>query len=106
MSADLAHPRRSPVYPRLCALFRACAGAQWAAGDHLMPAAFEVRRSEVSLRSESAASPKIENLTATAFACAIAEAELGHGRRNAVLIVANERAMSDEVSDLRGRTAF
>ncbi len=45
----------------------------------------------ILLRSESAASSKIENLTASARA--IAEAELGHGSRNAALIVANERAM-------------
>jgi Fic family protein len=44
------------------------------------------------LRAESAASSKIENLTASARA--IAEAELGRGSRNATLIVANERAMS------------
>jgi hypothetical protein len=43
----------------------------------------------VLLRSESAASSKIENLTASARA--IAEAELhGHASRNATLIVANE----------------
>lgn len=46
----------------------------------------------VLLRSESAASSKIENLTASARA--IAEAELGPGKRNASLIVANERAMT------------
>ncbi len=47
----------------------------------------------VLLRSESAASSKIENLTASARA--IAEAELhGHAGRNASLIVANERAMN------------
>ncbi|HKY13934.1 MAG TPA: Fic family protein [Microthrixaceae bacterium] len=46
----------------------------------------------VLLRSESAASSKIENLTASARA--IAEAELNpRGGRNASLIVANERAM-------------
>jgi len=45
----------------------------------------------VLLRSESAASSRIENLTASARA--IAQAELGHGSRNASLIVANERAM-------------
>ncbi|MGI8686624.1 MAG: Fic family protein, partial [Acidimicrobiales bacterium] len=47
----------------------------------------------VLLRSESAASSKIENLTASALA--IAEAELhGHAGRNASMIVANEQAMS------------
>jgi Fic family protein len=45
----------------------------------------------VLLRSESAASSKIEHLTASARA--IAEAELGGGKRNAALIVANQRAM-------------
>jgi Fic family protein len=51
----------------------------------------------VLLRTESAASSKIENLTASARA--IAEAELaGHGGRNASLIVANERAMSAAVA--------
>ena len=46
----------------------------------------------VLLRSESAASSQIENLTASARA--IAEAELGvTGKRNAVQIVANTRAM-------------
>lgn len=46
----------------------------------------------VLLRSESAASSRIENLTASARA--IAEAELGDGSRpNASLIVANEQAM-------------
>lgn len=52
--------------------------------------------SAILLRSESAASSKIENLTASARA--IAEAELGHGSRNAVLIVANERAMSAAIA--------
>ena len=47
--------------------------------------------SALLLRTESAASSKIENLTASARA--IAEAELGHGGANATLIVANERAM-------------
>ena len=46
----------------------------------------------ILLRTESAASSRIENLTASARA--IAEAELGHGSRNATLVVANERAMS------------
>lgn len=50
----------------------------------------------ILLRTESAASSKIENLTASARA--IAEAELGHGRRNAALIVANERAMSAAIA--------
>ena len=51
----------------------------------------------VLLRSESAASSKIENLTASARA--IAEAELhGHAGRNASLIVANERAMSAAIA--------
>jgi Fic family protein len=50
----------------------------------------------ILLRSESAASSKIENLTASARA--IAEAELGHGNRNAALIVANERAMSAAIA--------
>ena len=46
----------------------------------------------ILLRSESAASSKIENLTASARA--IAQAELtGHADGNASLIVANERAM-------------
>ena len=46
----------------------------------------------VLLRSESAASSKIEHLTASARA--IAQAELGVGTRNASLIVANQRAMT------------
>lgn len=50
----------------------------------------------VLLRTESAASSKIENLTASARA--IAEADLGHGGRNANLIVANERAMSAAIN--------
>ena len=51
----------------------------------------------VLLRSESASSSRIENLTASARA--IAEAELhGHGGRNASLIVANERAMSAAIA--------
>jgi len=45
----------------------------------------------ILLRSESAASSRIENLTASARA--IAEAEIGRGSRNAALIVANQRAM-------------
>ncbi len=53
--------------------------------------------SAVLLRSESAASSKIENLTASARA--IAEAELHHhGGRNATLIVANERAMTAAIA--------
>ena len=52
--------------------------------------------SAILLRSESAASSKIENLTASARA--IAEAELGHGSRNAVLIVANERSLSAAIA--------
>ncbi len=52
--------------------------------------------SAILLRSESAASSKIEHLTASARA--IAEAELGHGTRNAALIVANERAMSAAIA--------
>lgn len=55
-------------------------------GDEITPFA------AVLLRSESAASSRIENLTASARA--IAEAELGDvRRRNASLIVANERSM-------------
>jgi Fic family protein len=51
----------------------------------------------VLLRSESAASSKIENLTASARA--IAEAELHpHSGRNASLVVANERAMSAAIA--------
>jgi Fic family protein len=51
----------------------------------------------VLLRSESAASSKIENLTASARA--IAEAELhGHAGRNASMVVANERAMSAAIA--------
>jgi Fic family protein len=51
----------------------------------------------VLLRSESAASSKIENLTASARA--IAEAELhDHAGRNASMIVANERAMSAAIA--------
>jgi len=52
--------------------------------------------SAILLSSESAASSKIENLTASARE--IAEAELGHGSRNAALIVANERAMSAAIA--------
>jgi Fic family protein len=51
----------------------------------------------VLLRSESAASSRIENLTASARA--IAEAELhGHAGRNASMIVANERSMSAAIA--------
>lgn len=50
----------------------------------------------ILLRSESAASSKIENLTASARA--IAEAALGYGGRNATLVVANQRAMSAAIS--------
>jgi Fic family protein len=51
----------------------------------------------ILLRSESAASSQIENLTASARA--IAEAEIGHtGRRNAVEIVANTTAMDAAVA--------
>jgi len=50
----------------------------------------------VLLRSESAASSKIEDLTASARA--IGEAELGHGSHNASLIVANQRAMTAAVA--------
>lgn len=50
----------------------------------------------ILLRSESAASSRIENLTASARA--IAEAVLGHGGRNASLIVANQRAMSAAIA--------
>ncbi len=54
----------------------------------------------VLLRSESSASSKIEHLTASARA--IAEAELGHGGRNASLVVANQRAMTAAI-DLADR---
>jgi len=51
----------------------------------------------VLLRSESAASSRIENLTASARA--IAEAELhAHAGRNATLIVANQRAMTAAIA--------
>ena len=56
-------------------------------GDEIAPFA------AVLLRTESAASSRIENLTASARA--IATAEIGaHASRNAALIVANERAMN------------
>ena len=48
----------------------------------------------VLLRSESAASSQIENLTASALAIAEAELANGHGRSNAALVVANTRAMT------------
>lgn len=51
----------------------------------------------VLLRSESAASSKIENLTASARAIAEAELHASAGR-NASLIVANERAMSGAIA--------
>ena len=51
----------------------------------------------VLLRSESAASSKIENLTASARA--IAEAEIhGHAGHNAAMVVANQRAMSAAIA--------
>lgn len=52
--------------------------------------------SAILVRSESAASSRIENLTASARS--IAEAELGHGTQNATLIVANERAMTAAIA--------
>lgn len=51
----------------------------------------------VLLRTESAASSKIENLTASARAIAQAEVE-GSGRSNAAMIVANQRAMTAAVA--------
>ena len=54
----------------------------------------------VLLRSESAASSRIENLTASALA--IAEAELGQGGKNASIIVANQRSMTAAI-DLADR---
>jgi Fic family protein len=61
-------------------------------GDEIAPFA------SVLLRSESAASSNIENLTASARAIAEAEA-LGHsGRRNAALIVSNTEAMKAAVA--------
>ena len=63
-------------------------------GHHILPF------SSLLLRSESAASSKIENLTATAKAIALAE--LGHGKgTNAPLVVANSRSMAAAV-DLAG----
>jgi Fic family protein len=52
----------------------------------------------VLLRSESAASSNIENLTASARAIAEAEALGGDGRRNATLIVANTEAMKAAIA--------
>ncbi|MCW2554327.1 MAG: hypothetical protein JWR78_4108 [Mycobacterium sp.] len=52
----------------------------------------------VLLRSESAASCNIENLTASARAIAEAEALGGDGRRNATLIVANTEAMKAAIA--------
>jgi Fic family protein len=52
----------------------------------------------VLLRSESAASSNIENLTASARAVAEAEALGGDGRRNAALIVANTEAMKAAIA--------
>lgn len=54
----------------------------------------------VLLRSESAASSRIENLTASSRA--IAEAELGQGGKNASIIVANQRSMTAAI-DLADR---
>lgn len=60
-------------------------------GDEIAPFA------AVLLRTESAASSRIENLTASARA--IATAGVGaHATRNAALIVANERAMSAAIA--------
>lgn len=50
----------------------------------------------ILLRTESAASSKIENLTASARA--IAEAALGFGSKNASLVVANQRSMSAAIA--------
>jgi Fic family protein len=52
----------------------------------------------VLLRSESAASSNIENLTASARAIAEAEILGGEGRRNAALIVANTEAMKAAIA--------
>jgi Fic family protein len=51
----------------------------------------------VLLRSESAASSKIENLTASARAIAEAEVQ-GHGGQNASMVVANQRAMDAAIN--------
>jgi Fic family protein len=57
------------------------------------------------LRSESAASSQIENLTASSRA--IVEAELGdNGRQNAALIVSNTRAMEAALADRLDGTAI
>lgn len=55
----------------------------------------------VLLRTESAASSKIENLTASAKAIAEAEIE-SSGKSNAAMIVANQRAMSAAVALAEG----
>lgn len=70
------------------------------AGDEISPFA------SLLLRSESAASSKIENLTASSRA--IAEAEMGRGGRNASLVVANQRAMTAaiELADRLDATAI
>ena len=61
-------------------------------GDEIAPFA------SVLLRSESAASSNIENLTASARAIAEAEALGNSGRRNAALIVSNTEAMKAAVA--------
>jgi Fic family protein len=61
-------------------------------GDEVAPFA------SVLLRSESAASSNIENLTASARAIAEAEALGNSGRRNAALIVGNTEAMKAAVA--------
>jgi Fic family protein len=61
-------------------------------GDEIAPFA------SVLLRSESAASSNIENLTASARAIAEAEALGNSGRRNAALIVGNTEAMKAAVA--------
>jgi Fic family protein len=61
-------------------------------GDEIAPFA------SVLLRSESAASSNIENLTASARAIAEAEALGDKGRRNATLIVGNTEAMKAAVA--------
>jgi hypothetical protein len=61
-------------------------------GDEIAPF------SSVLLRSESAASSNIENLTASARAIAEAEALGTRGRRNAALIVSNTEAMKAAVT--------
>ncbi|UUO02306.1 Fic family protein [Mycolicibacterium novocastrense] len=52
----------------------------------------------VLLRSESAASSQIENLTASARAIAEAELPGGRGKHNAELVVANTRAMTAAIA--------